>query len=1473
MATVIDLLRHLGERAAPDGDNALAGPVMLPAVTDSPLSLPLPPAIVAAWVRLVGRKTLGHHALALSAAQTQRSVALMGHGASPHDDLLLLLLGQLTRPPQPAMLALMPPNEPSFRQQLIALAEATGVRWLDASHPGGRIAQAQLILTTPSDLHRRVLRYHDRAWRWLWPQLRFVAMPQLHRYTGAEAGHLHWLLRRVERLATHAPLQILSSLASVADVGATLNRLLDRPMHVVAAPDGPSHSVLIALWRCGSDRGATLIQLAEQLSARHLAITVFGRDEAETIQLRTQAAERGIALPDEARVAIVAGVPRAIDDRQQLLRSGYRLLILLAGDEPHELLFAAQPDLLLSALPQWPLATHNPYVVAPQLTCAAVEHPLEEAEIDRWAVRELRDRLIKKNVLQPLPSGDLWQSAPDIDEPYAELDPQAIGGEPLTILSPAGEPIATIPPALQDRCLLERQVFEPGLQIAGRDASGLVVQLAPDPIQRATVVLSEMTVRVREELAARTIRFGKQTNDLLKGKVWASQRIVGLRELRPDTTERRLPTDAPQTEWLAAACWLPLTEPITDPQAIGWTIAQALPIVALAPPASLAVTYDAEQRRLYLIEVEPGGVGIIDCIYHEFEMLIELASQIAQSCRIRPLYKRLAAAELVWLNGLYGRVSEPEPIQEQQHEKQPESQPAEASRAQLPATPAAPAKVPVPVRAEQASSTPRLPTQLPKAQPPARSNGVAERTEVPQVRASTPAEPAKTQPPTPAPAQAKPQVTAPTPVPPAPAPAQAKLQSAAPTPASTEQVKPTAVPARTQSPAEPIREPTKPAAPARESTPVPQPPKPAVPSNGQRAPVPVRSEQPSVQPVRPAPAQPKPATPPPVISQRPAEAPRRVEQPVSNATNKPTTPAPAAAEPQVVRQAPAPPPEHRAAIYNAAQVPVPPAKPAVTPANTRRYEAPEPIATPAEQPQARPAMPQATKHESQSPAAAPASIAQPQAQPEAVKVIVTPAAKVESTPVIEDVPAPTAQPETLPVVEDVSTTTGAPEAPTIVENVPAAAEPKPEPVVEVEPAPAEIEELPLQPRPIAERRPSIVDRLGLDQEEPEELPVPQPASRDDQPDEAVTATQDQGVADEETGAAPPASQQPELPTNLPIRRPHEPTPRRRITAQYSIDDLLPPLDDEEEDEEAAFVEEQPARYSEPPVPTSRKEPVAPLDTPRSRNPVPRRSEPEIVADELININAEEDEDELPVERYPARREQPPSQRPATSPPNRPPYQRKEPQRPFAQRTPSRQNPTPPAPRREQPTPPPADRQRTYPPRGAQNQPPANQSRGAQNQPPTNPPRRADLTNTRRDQQDQRPHRPERQEPPPRDTRKAPPVSPKPAAPEPEADVNAMIARMRRLREEREASQRPATTPRSERPAQTEPVELRFHIGERVQCLPYGIGTVRASSIVDGREQVLIDFPEYGEIEVDPALNLIRQLGASPSADQNEFDED
>jgi DEAD/DEAH box helicase domain-containing protein len=1247
MATVIDLLRHLGERAAPDGENALAGPVTLPAVSDSPLSLPLPPTIVGAWSRLVGRKTLGHHALALSAAQTQHSVALMGHGASPHDDLLLLILSQLQRIPQPALLTIVQEHETAFRQQLIALADTLGLRWLDAAQPGGRVVQSQMIIATPSDLHRRVLRYHDRAWRWLWPQLRCIALPELHRYTGAEAGHLHWLLRRVERLADHAPLQILTSLASVAEVGATLARLLDRQMQVVAAPDGPNHSTLIALWRCGRDRQSALLHLAAQLNQRRLAISLFGRDEAETDRLRAQAAELKIAQPEEARVALVAGVPPSIDDRQRLLRSGYRLLILLAGDEPHELLFASQPELLLNALPYWPLATHNPYVVAPQLTCAAVERPLEEAEIDRWAVRDLRDRLIKKQVLQPLPSGDLWQVDPDIDEPYSELDPRAIGGEPIRVLSPQGELVAMLPPALHDRCALPKQVFAPGLQVASSDERSLTVRLAPDPAERLTIILAAMSVRVREELAARTIRFGKQTGDLLKGKVWASQRITGLRELRPDTAPRLLPANTAETEWLAAACWLTLPAPLPEPQTIGWSLAQALPLVALARPAALLFAYDAEQQRLYLIEAEPGGVGLIDCVYNQFETLIELALQLAQSCIARSLYRSLAVAELSWINALYGHTTPP--IQTALSVEQPK--PVQAQPAVVPAEVA-------------------VPMPAPKAQPTI----------------------------APAPAR-RPALPAPS------------VEQTAPTPA--------------QRPALPIR-------PATHQ-----------PGNGERAPLPdyVRADQ-------------------------------RASQPTKEAA------------PQVATQQSA---QQRAARYEAA-------KPTTSDEATALPSSPQPeIATDA----------RARRYET--PAPPPEPIAQHVASPAVIDE--TPAADQQER---EPAPQPVLEPETV--------------------------EAAPQPVSEPETVEAAPQEVLVTAAP--ERKSSIVDRLALNEEIAETPPAVDQPAHEEQPAATTTSTQSQ--------SQPPEPEPAE--TSAPERPSGESLPRRRISAQYSIEDLLPPVDDEEDT--GAFAEEQETPPLEEPGAASRNGHAA---APRQQS----RPETPITPGEAIE--RDEQPAEQSAQRYPIRRE-PAPQRPLPQP--RRTDRRNEPQRPFSHRSPSRQNPAPPTPRHEPPsTPrrePPAQRpeQARYPLRNAQNQPP-------------NQARRDNPANKRRDQLEPRPQRPA--EPPQRPPTRPQTERPEPAAPEPETDVNAMIARMRRMREEREAAQR-QSAPRTERPAPAEPVELRFHIGERVQCLPYGIGVVRASRIVGGREQVLIDFPEYGEIEVDPALNLIRQLGPTANSDSPASDD-
>ncbi len=61
------------------------------------------------------------------------------------------------------------------------------------------------------------------------------------------------------------------------------------------------------------------------------------------------------------------------------------------------------------------------------------------------------------------------------------------------------------------------------------------------------------------------------------------------------------------------------------------------------------------------------------------------------------------------------------------------------------------------------------------------------------------------------------------------------------------------------------------------------------------------------------------------------------------------------------------------------------------------------------------------------------------------------------------------------------------------------------------------------------------------------------------------------------------------------------------------------------------------------------------------------------------------------------------------------------------------------------------------------------------------------------------------------------------------------------------------------PARETDVQPRFAAGDRIFCLPYGDGEVMDSRIEDGREVLIVRFPDYGELTIDPALSLVRKL--------------
>ncbi len=114
----------------------------------------------------------------------------------------------------------------------------------------------------------------------------------------------------------------------------------------------------------------------------------------------------------------------------------------------------------------------------------------------------------------------------------------------------------------------------------------------------------------------------------------------------------------------------------------------------------------------------------------------------------------------------------------------------------------------------------------------------------------------------------------------------------------------------------------------------------------------------------------------------------------------------------------------------------------------------------------------------------------------------------------------------------------------------------------------------------------------------------------------------------------------------------------------------------------------------------------------------------------------------------------------------------------------------------------------------------------------------------------------RQLPPERQGSSAPPEPPSSTpSPEPLPDPEAILARLRQRRAHTLAS----SPDRLTRPPQVATGESRFQPGDRIICLPYGAGRVRASMMSEGREILLVEFDEHGELQIDPSINVVRRL--------------
>jgi DEAD/DEAH box helicase domain-containing protein len=150
----------------------------------------------------------------------------------------------------------------------------------------------------------------------------------------------------------------------------------------------------------------------------------------------TNALELGVDIAGLDAV-VLAGFPGSVTSFwQQAGRSGRRgqsaLVLLIARDDPLDTYLVHHPEALLDKpIEMVVIDPTNPYVLGPQLLCAATELPLTDAEVREWGATEVAAALVDDGLLRRRGSG--YFAAPGVD-PHPAVNIRGSSGEQIAIL-------------------------------------------------------------------------------------------------------------------------------------------------------------------------------------------------------------------------------------------------------------------------------------------------------------------------------------------------------------------------------------------------------------------------------------------------------------------------------------------------------------------------------------------------------------------------------------------------------------------------------------------------------------------------------------------------------------------------------------------------------------------------------------------------------------------------------------------------------------------------------------------------------------------------------------------------------------------------------------------------------------------------------------------------------------------------------
>jgi DEAD/DEAH box helicase domain-containing protein len=213
-----------------------------------------------------------------------------------------------------------------------------------------------------------------------------------------------------------------------------------RTLAFVRSRRGAELTALEARARLG-DRAPELAERVASYRAGYLAEDRRALEralaEGELVGLATtNALELGVDIAGLDAV-VLAGFPGTVTSFwQQAGRSGRRgqsaLVVLIARDDPLDTYLVHHPAALLDKpVEMVVIDPANPYVLGPQLLCAATELPLTDEEVRAWDATAVAARLVDDGLLRRRGQG--YFAAPGVD-PHPAVNIRGSTGEQIAIL-------------------------------------------------------------------------------------------------------------------------------------------------------------------------------------------------------------------------------------------------------------------------------------------------------------------------------------------------------------------------------------------------------------------------------------------------------------------------------------------------------------------------------------------------------------------------------------------------------------------------------------------------------------------------------------------------------------------------------------------------------------------------------------------------------------------------------------------------------------------------------------------------------------------------------------------------------------------------------------------------------------------------------------------------------------------------------